>query len=399
MEAIVSMTTDTLDAIHEFHKQLTRNPLPNIGGIPGNLIERIEPQTFDDIIEYISVARGSLPSRLSISAPEPTSYWDEIHRYIYTTAEQCAQAYKQWEANIPNFTCGCRAAWKEIIARPENKPDFSSAKAYFEWGVARHNDVNRKPNLNKPIISLSQARQMHDYYAVNVTQQDPMDLLAVTSLSPGEGHKLRQPKCLDSWKLFGLDIASVNTAEEIKRMRDVYPQVDYWIAKEQPETAYNKKTQRIVDLTSVASEMDRTVLLVNSDIEIYGEQSTLLDPINAGKLPIGIRWNYSEDYHHATREPWGLDAFVFTPDAARALPSLDFAIGKPAWDYWIPYHLQTNGVELEFIVDKLFYHRSHALNWSADEWQIGTDIFLNHYGLSSPNWSTFRNQWQFAKGK
>jgi hypothetical protein len=86
-----------------------------------------------------------------------SDHWDELHRYVYTTPEKAEVDHLEWMTRIPNAKCSCLAEWKRLIAL--HPPDFSSARAFFEWGVDRHNDVNVL--LGKPIFTLKEALQKH----------------------------------------------------------------------------------------------------------------------------------------------------------------------------------------------------------------------------------------------
>lgn len=222
--------------------------------------------------------------------------------------------------------------------------------------------------------------------------------IAVTSLAMHPHHKERQTICLESWKKFGLTIVSVNRTDEIDQLRKDYPQVDHWHANDCRESDYVRPTQRITGLANVATELQQTVLLVNSDIEIYGDQRRVIDPLADDKQIVGIRWNYDgEHYEAAGRERWGLDVFSISPAYAQSLPELGMEIGRPFWDYWIPTHSQSIGQEMHFIGERLFYHMSHAVQWTMDEWKQGERRASEHYGVTYGDWAEpFRSSLPFT---
>ena len=174
-----------------------------------------------------------------------------------------------------------------------------------------------------------------------------------------------------------------------------------WIVKDSPLTNYPWHTQLITDLANVAVELNRTVLLINSDVEIYGDQSKLTAPLADGKQVVGIRWNYSDGKHHqAKREQWGLDAFSITPDFARSLPRLRLRIGRPMWDYWLPLHSRTIGQPMHFIGEALFYHHSHEIHWSNADWNMAAKWVSEHYNYDFGTWAKpFRNSLPFPPGE
>lgn len=61
-----------------------------------------------------------------------------------------------WELKIPQYGCSCKKFYAEWKA--ENAPDFTSPDAFFAWGVALHNAVNRK--LGKPELTIDEAKSI-----------------------------------------------------------------------------------------------------------------------------------------------------------------------------------------------------------------------------------------------
>lgn len=204
--------------------------------------------------------------------------------------------------------------------------------------------------------------------------------IAVTALSEHPQHLHRQGVCLDSWKGFGLSIIAVNTLAEIASLKHQYPQVDRWIESDTLSVGYDTPTQQIRRLLQVSVEIDKPVLLMNSDIEIHGTQSQLIDRIKPNTLLGGIRFDYQESVADATRQPYGIDAFCVTPEMAATLPDLPMGIGKPTWDYWLPYHFRELGYEIDLIGEPLFYHRFHPTLWREEEWSHGASMIADHYG-------------------
>lgn len=242
--------------------------------------------------------------------------------------------------------------------------------------------------------SLSQTRKPIDQH-----QQQSLDdhCIAVTSLSLLPHHRNRQSVCLDSWRRFGLSVIVVNRTEEIEELRSTYPQVGRWITNDTASEHYSRNLPRINHLADVATEINHTILLVNSDIEIYGDQRKIIEPLSDDKQIVGIRWNYDgQDHQSAKREQWGLDAFSFTPEFARSLPQLALVIGRPVWDYWIPLHSRTVGQEMHFIGDRLFYHQSHKMHWRQADWIMGAKMVNDTYGyMLKENNRTFRHSLPF----
>lgn len=217
--------------------------------------------------------------------------------------------------------------------------------------------------------------------------------VAVTSLSPLPKHQERQPVCLNSWKRFGLRIVAVNAADEIDLMKANYPQVDQWIVNNDRPTWYSKPTQYIHSLLHAAEELRSDVLIINSDIEIYGGQEVLIEAAAKGPV-VGIRWNYNQSPAGASQEGWGLDAFFVPRELAMGVPEACYAIGRPFWDYWLPYHLKIKNDVQTWIGWPYFYHQAHPLHWTEADWFYGRDWFESHYGVKI-DWNEWRDNQPF----
>lgn len=205
--------------------------------------------------------------------------------------------------------------------------------------------------------------------------------VAVTSLSPSDKSIERQAAALDSWKRFGLTVHSIQRSSEMDLLRSRYRQVDHWSISNVEVGCYSRETQPIKSLVAIAREVG-TILLINSDIEIYGSQSEIVQRIAGDKrLVVGIRFNYKPNPgFRAVREKYGLDAFVLTPEMAASLPDSPLSIGKPVWDYWLPAHFRKLGYAMDFIGLPLFFHQKHALGWNDEEWMFGGRWLESHYG-------------------
>lgn len=267
----------------------------------------------------------------------------------------------------------CSDNWGPI----EAKLNWSTAEAAFESWYQAHNEVSLK-HSGRPTITFEQCRALY-------LQQPSLDdcCLAVTSLAPNRFD--RQSVCLDSWKQVGLTICAVQPASEIESLRTAYPQVTHWhpVDESQPP--------KIHQLAQIAVDQNTTALIINADIEIHGQQLLIRNAIASGML-VGIRYNYESDWWQGTREPWGIDVFGITPEIAQTLPDLELRIGRPMWDYWLPHHAKLHQFPMSWINEPLFFHRSHSLAWTQEDWQQGAKVFCQYYGVDiATDWAKYRH--------
>ena len=74
--------------------------------------------------------------------------WSKLH--AYTGCDP--QWLDIWQYLIP-ARCDCKDGYQQILG--ELPPDFTTPEAFFRWGVALHNAVNRK--LGKPELTYEEA--------------------------------------------------------------------------------------------------------------------------------------------------------------------------------------------------------------------------------------------------
>jgi hypothetical protein len=115
------------------------------------MIDRSDPDIAKKLLppKANGVSHGSPVRSSTIVFRSLVNPWIALHNGSIVDADSLAE----WEKTIPQYECGCRAFYADHKA--EIPPDFSSPEAFFAWGVALHNAVNRK--LGKPELTLEEA--------------------------------------------------------------------------------------------------------------------------------------------------------------------------------------------------------------------------------------------------
>ena len=206
--------------------------------------------------------------------------------------------------------------------------------------------------------------------------------VAVTSINPNPARWNRQVHCVESWSRIGLDVITVNTAEELDTMP--LPPGVTGVVSDIQSTIYDRPTQLMTSLLRAGAATGLPSLLINSDIEIHGHYRHLEAALkNQDKLTIGVRYNHEsgQSRQAATRERSGLDVFLLTPEMISRIPESPFAIGKPVWDYWLPHWARSSGYTFHWMTDPFYYHETHPLGWSQAEWQLGANVMLQTYNV------------------
>ena len=259
----------------------------------------------------------------------------------------------------------------------------------FEDGVRDAWIVHASASTQK----LSMVERISGYLSIKNPQPPISGLTAVTSLSLLPHHIKVQERCLQSWMDMGLRIVSGNSRDEIERLSSVYPYVEFVECRQ--SFAYSRPTARIFDLMKIDSG---SILMINSDIEIHGSQSVLLDALDSKSNLIGVRHNYDYGIFETKAEQWGIDVFMLHEDQIATFPDLNFAIGHTMWDYWIPYHLQKINAKLQWMGDPFFFHKSHSIHWDKDAVSIGQQMIESHYG-ESIDWEQWRRSLPYSEKK
>lgn len=320
----------------------------------------------------------------SIGRESRLNPWQLIHsrlaRYLDSSLKWNATEQVHWyESNfvpiIPSNDCGCEDHWTPIA----KKLDWSTAESAFRSFWAAHNEVSIK-HAGHPAIPYDQCRALY-------LPQPSMDdcCVAVTSLAPDRLE--RQTVCLDSWEMAGLSIHAVQSATEIEQLKPIYPQVSQWRSSD------DVGPPRIKRMASIAYLLGQTILLINADVEIRGEQRLIREAIAGGVL-VGVRHNYDSVWWQGKVEKWGVDAFSFTPEAASRLLDLDFRIGRPVWDYWILDYFKSS--QMNWICEPLFFHKTHELGWSDEDFKAGFEK-LQQSGstIDQPYGAVFRKSFPY----
>lgn len=242
---------------------------------------------------------------------------------------------------------------------------FGSHPAYHLWHPGNHRQQGRKKN----------SQFFQEQYMSGPTDRVPYT--AVTALSLLPHHAAVQTRCLNTWKSYGIPITSVQFEADIPQLKQRYPQVSKWVVGEVSKS-FSSPTVKINSLLDQGK--DSPILLINSDIEMLSPPA-----ITQGHAYVGIRNNYQESYLDATTEPWGFDAFYLEPQHVCSFPKLDFAIGKPVWDYWIPFHLLRNDFSVRFLTGTTFFHQAHPQHWNRDDSVTARAIIDACYGPTDIN--------------
>ena len=205
-------------------------------------------------------------------------------------------------------------------------------------------------------------------------------LKIVTSLSPNR--IARQQYCITT---FPQRIVCVQGPGEQEKLAAHFPGCEFVVGT--TNTSFSKPTPKITELIKQADVVNKLVyaaseqvgepaLIINSDISIESDIS-VWDPV-PGTLKMGIRTDFNRRGGKRLQK-WGIDAFLILPEMIELLSDIDFAVGCPGWDFWIPYVLCTkHGYQIEVVQADLL-HEIHEQAWSKEDYEVYKRIMMNNY--------------------
>ena len=205
-----------------------------------------------------------------------------------------------------------------------------------------------------------------------------------TSLSPKRVN--RQQFCIKSWMDLGIHVTAIQSVGEVKSygMDQLYPDITF-IETNLVGDLFNRRN--MVRLSAMLQQATKeSIIILNSDIEIRSTKEEFFNnwsPPEPKTLKIGIRWDEDPVTKELKLLKWGIDAFLITPQITKHLTDIGMTIGCPAWDYWIPIHLNKLGYKIQTSKVQELIHEDHPKNWSQVDYRIGVSLLTRHYNLSA----------------
>jgi hypothetical protein len=209
-----------------------------------------------------------------------------------------------------------------------------------------------------------------------------------TSISPRR--KERQQKCINSWLAQGCKVTAIQSEGEASSLQQDYPQVNFIETTSVGDVFNRPKLVRIRAILDQARSSP--ILILNSDIEVRPTAipfDEIWKPIEGDNLQMAIRWDEDPKTKSLSLLKYGIDAFLITPKIAEDLNDIGMTMGCPAWDYWIPIHLQRKGYQLHTSKHLSLFHETHQQNWNRADFNIGVELLKRHYKTTLKEASAF----------
>lgn len=194
-------------------------------------------------------------------------------------------------------------------------------------------------------------------------------MIALTSIVPDPARVPTLRAYLDTWRTAGLTPVSLNHPSEVAALRDLYPGVEFVATAETAEAAFGRPYVRVNALLDWVAQHG-PALFINADLHLTATPAQLarLGELAATSLPYLLQYNHTSTGVHVV-EPCGISAFLMSPRLVPLYATSYLCLGKPWWDYWVPYAAQRAGVPLCCPTQVLCVHEAHTRSgWSEDDW-------------------------------
>ncbi|MED4227138.1 hypothetical protein [Neobacillus cucumis] len=225
-------------------------------------------------------------------------------------------------------------------------------------------------------------------------------ILVVTSIVPNRIEVQRN--AIRTWLESGFDVVSVNTKEEVEKLKPHFPEIKFHIADRSAKGKYGKPYIYIYDLMKVLESSDYTVVgIINSDIHFKNAKPDLVNVIYEQALD-SLVYGHRIDVNHINDSYGnmsnGVDYFFFNKNLIQIFEDDGLCMGQPAWDWWMVCLLAAKHQKTKRILNPIGYHVIHPQQWdeSHNEYLINSIVIekylkklfpgLSHYELHSKMW-------------
>ena len=196
----------------------------------------------------------------------------------------------------------------------------------------------------------------------------PVDKNNLIDINKYNWHNL----CIESWKVTGHDILSINTNSEISILKNIYININY---EEAFRSTFNINDRNLIFISDALYYAKLTnykrIAISNSDVLITKNLSNLESDFHEDNLFYSHRLNI-ESINSTTGELFtGIDYCNMSNELVSSLPETYFTFGLPWWDYWLPYYFLTNNKKISQLIDSdnqpILLHKKHNDAWNPSD--------------------------------
>jgi hypothetical protein len=198
--------------------------------------------------------------------------------------------------------------------------------------------------------------------------------LLVTSIAP---HNIKnQQLAIESWVRLGFSVSSLNTQLEIDKLKPLFGDVEFVAVQTDAREDCGKPLVYLNDVLAFLGSRGSPVSgLINSDIHLRATPATvkfLLDEARNSMVLVSRTDVDALDDESGDVYKLGFDAFLFDRSILGSLPSTEFCLGQPWWDYWLAsrFIVSPQGPPCKFSLKLVAFpfavHVKHEKYWDRD---------------------------------
>ena len=205
-------------------------------------------------------------------------------------------------------------------------------------------------------------------------------IVAYTSICPDHKNDGNQLVAISSWNKLGISIYSINTMDEIRKLKGKYPTYVKFV----PST---KTTNHIfgkpcISINAMVDHFNSNntgdiLMLINSDITLNATLVYLdkIKNISDSCITIAHRINHAVDFVNKKKYVYGFDVFFIDKKYVNIFPPSIYSMGQTWWDYWIPYVAIKNKIPTFILSEDFAFHKEHDMQYSEKDWIKMTEYF------------------------
>lgn len=207
-----------------------------------------------------------------------------------------------------------------------------------------------------------------------------MEITIATSLAPQ--NREVQRNALASWKRLGFHVISVNSSEEIKLIKDMFPDVTFVETERNASASLGKPYVYFDDVLRILESTGSPICgIINSDIHLIAGDDFLefISKEAHGGFVFGSRVNVTSLSSLEGKEyVLGFDFFFFSREIIKEYMKTDFCLGVTWWDYWAPVVPILKKLSVKQLITPVAYHIQHPARWDRQQFLGFGTKFLNY---------------------
>lgn len=256
-----------------------------------------------------------------------------------------------------------------------SNPSKSIKTYHFHGSGIRH--YSAKDNIPGPYLNIPTSI-LTSVPIMNITK---LPIYALTSMSPKPEQFQTQRECVDTWIAAGCNVIAFQSAAEINQFDP-----NKWQGVQFVETEPSKHFRQFVPISNMARWVEQKegyALIVNADCRLSASSDMMykLATISKEGLVYLVRHDVDEK-GRKTRQPYGMDAFIFPTKSASLFPNSDvLCMGKPWWDWVLPLSFSRAGKTISSPLFEVLLHTIHTVRWSNED-----HIFCSSEAVRTIGW-------------